>query len=60
MREWLTSQNPAWVLLIFPLIFGLPIIGFLLDERKKAKRRRNPHVMSEDEYVKFNLTRFRR
>jgi hypothetical protein len=60
MFEWFLSQNPFWIFLTIPLIISTALFGFLYDERKKAKKRANPHTMSDFEYSEFNHARFRR
>jgi hypothetical protein len=58
--EWLTSQSPAWIFMIFPVIFGIAFLSALNDVRKEKKLEGNPHNMDEEEYEQHNRTRFRK
>jgi hypothetical protein len=58
MMDWLFSQNPAWIFMVFPLIFAVGIISMLSIERKLAGKRAMPHTMTNEEYERHNQKRF--
>jgi hypothetical protein len=58
MMDWLFSQNPAWMFMIFPLMFVWGIICMLNIDRKLAKKRAMPHTMTNREYEQHNQKRF--
>ena len=60
MLEWLTSLSPAWIFMIFPLMFVWGLLSVANDIRKEKKLAANPHTMDEEEYEQHNRTRFRK
>jgi hypothetical protein len=59
-KAWFISLDPAWCLLVFPLVFGSVAVSCALDSRRAAKKRANPYTMSTDEYRRFNHQRCNR
>jgi len=58
--EWLASQNPAWIFMIFPVIFACAFASVAWTIRKEKQLEANPHRMDECEYKDYNLKRFRK
>ena len=58
--EFLATCNPAWIMLIFPLIFGSVALSCWRDHRKQMKLEANPHRMDDDEMRRFNNKRFKK
>jgi hypothetical protein len=58
MMDWLFSQNPLWIFIVFPLIFVMGFLSMLNMERKLANKRDMPHTMTNEEYERHNQKRF--
>ena len=59
ITAWVCSVDPMlWVLLAFPLVFGISVVSCWRDHRKQVKREANPFTMTDDEYVRYNRRRF--
>jgi hypothetical protein len=57
---WFATCNPAWIFMIFPLLFGSVALQCWRDHCKQKKREANPHRMGDDEYRRFNRKRFQK
>ena len=55
--EFVRSHDPMWVILIFPLMFGVCGLSTWRDYLKRMKLERYPETMDEDQYRKFNKQR---
>ena len=55
---WVAAINPAWILLLFPIVFGSVALQFWVEHRRQMKLERNPNRMDTDEYKQFNRKRF--
>ena len=60
IAAWLTTLNPVWIFLIFPLLFGSMALSCWRDHLKQKKLEANPINMDENEYMRFNHKRFRK
>ena len=57
---WLASQNPVWIFMIFPLLFGSAALSCWRDHLKQKKLEVHCHRMDDDEYRQYNRKRFRK
>jgi hypothetical protein len=57
---WLSTLNPGWIMLIFPMLFGSVALSCWRDHLKQKKLEANPINMDEHEYRRFNRKRFRK
>jgi len=57
---WLASQNPAWVMLVFPFIFGCAMLSIFLGWRAEKKLEADPLLMTAGQYQNFNAKRMRK
>jgi hypothetical protein len=57
---WLASQNPVWVFLIFPIIFGSVALSCWRDHLKQKKLEADPIRMTDGQYQNFNAKRMRK
>ena len=56
---WLVHNvSPAWLFMIFPLMFGWVAFMFWRDYRKQVKLEADPINMTNIEYRRFNNKRF--
>jgi hypothetical protein len=52
--------NPAWIFMIFPLLFMSVAVSAWRTHRQQVKLEANPIHMDERQYIRFNRERFRK
>jgi len=60
LLNWITSLDPAWIFMIFPLMFGSVAFSMWRDDRRQQKLESNPIHMTDTEYKRFNNKRFKK
>ena len=54
------DMDPAWIFMVFPLLFGSIVVGVWREHRKQMKLEANPINMTDIEYRRFNNKRFQK
>jgi len=60
LLNWISSLNPGWIFMIFPLMFGLVTFNMWRDYSRQMKLEANPNHMTDEEYKRFNNKRFKK
>ena len=55
---WISTLSPAWIFLIFPLLFGSVLFSIWRDHCREMKMEADPSRMTNTEYQSFNNKRF--
>ena len=56
---WVTSLNPAWIFMLFPILFATIPLQYWYERSKQKKLEDHPINMTTVEYQRFNNKRFR-